>query len=425
MRGCRTAHFVPVQHAARHIARLACCVLLASAAAPQALHAQDLVLTNARVVDVAEGRVSPATTIVIEAGRIRSIGSGAAPAGARVIDLAGRFVAPGLMDAHVHIATAEQAMRALASGVTTARSMGVSHYADVGLRALAAAGAIRVPEIVAAGYHVRPQPAEQFFLDHPDLARFMGGRMRGAEALRAMVRAQVGRGVGFIKTNATERAGLPDTDPRVQLYDEAELRASVEEARAAGIGVAAHAHGDEGGRAAVLAGVRSIEHGTYLSTETLRLMAERGTFLAPTVAIVTDLAAPGGDYDNPGLIVRGRHMLPRVREMVRNAHALGVRVVAATDTGYGPESTTRLGHELEELVAAGMSPLEALRAATTVNADLFGIAARTGRVAAGLEADLIVLERNPLEDIRTVQDVLMVISDGVVVAERGVRASTD
>ncbi len=425
MRGCRTAHFVPVQHAARHIARLACCVLLASAAAPQALHAQDLVLTNARVVDVAEGRVSPATTIVIEAGRIRSIGSGAAPAGARVIDLAGRFVAPGLMDAHVHIATAEQAMRALASGVTTARSMGVSHYADVGLRALAAAGAIRVPEIVAAGYHVRPQPAEQFFLDHPDLARFMGGRMRGAEALRAMVRAQVGRGVGFIKTNATERAGLPDTDPRVQLYDEAELRAIVEEARAAGIGVAAHAHGDEGGRAAVLAGVRSIEHGTYLSTETLRLMAERGTFLAPTVAIVTDLAAPGGDYDNPGLIVRGRHMLPRVREMVRNAHALGVRVVAATDTGYGPESTTRLGHELEELVAAGMSPLEALRAATTVNADLFGIAARTGRVAAGLEADLIVLERNPLEDIRTVQDVLMVISDGVVVAERGVRASTD
>ncbi len=425
MRGCRTAHFVPVQHAARHIARLACCVLLASAAAPQALHAQDLVLTNARVVDVAEGRVSPATTIVIEAGRIRSIGSGAAPAGARVIDLAGRFVAPGLMDAHVHIATAEQAMRALASGVTTARSMGVSHYADVGLRALAAAGAIRVPEIVAAGYHVRPQPAEQFFLDHPDLARFMGGRMRGAEALRAMVRAQVGRGVGFIKTNATERAGLPDTDPRVQLYDEAELRAIVEEARAAGIGVAAHAHGDEGGRAAVLAGVRSIEHGTYLSTETLRLMAERGTFLAPTVAIVTDLAAPGGDYDNPGLIVRGRHMLPRVREMVRNAHALGVRVVAATDTGYGPESTTRLGHELEELVAAGMSPLEALRAATTVNADLFGIAARTGRVAAGLEADLIVVERNPLEDIRTVQDVLMVISDGVVVAERGVRASTD
>jgi len=234
-----------------------------------------------------------------------------------------------------------------------------------------------------------------------------------------MTRAIVSRGVDFVKTNATERAGLPNTDPRKQFYSEAELRVIVDEAATAGIGVSAHAHGDAGGRAAVRAGVRSIEHGTYLSTETLTLMAERGTFLTPTIAIVRDLTIPGGDYDNAVLNIRGRHMLPRVQEMARNAHELGVRIVAGTDTGYGVESTTTLAHELIELVSIGMSPLEALRAATTNTAELFGLSDRTGRIVEGLEADLIVLERNPLEDIGVVQDVLMVISDGKVIVQRG------
>jgi imidazolonepropionase-like amidohydrolase len=148
-------------------------------------------------------------------------------------------------------------------------------------------------------------------------------------------------------------------------------------------------------------------------------MAERGTFLTPTIAIVRDLTIPGGDYDNAVLNIRGRHMLPRVQEMARNAHELGVRIVAGTDTGYGIESTTTLAHELIELVSIGMSPLEALRAATTNTAELFGLSDRTGRIVEGLEADLIVLERNPLEDIGVVQDVLMVISDGKVIVQRG------
>jgi imidazolonepropionase-like amidohydrolase len=112
-------------------------------------------------------------------------------------------------------------------------------------------------------------------------------------------------------------------------------------------------------------------------------------------------------------------MLPRVQEMARMAHGMGVKIAAATDTGYGPESTTTLAHELLELVEIGMTPLEALRAATVVNAELFGITDRTGVVAPGLEADLIVLERNPLENIGVVQDVLMVVSDGKVVVQRG------
>ena len=398
------------------LAMLAAATLLATPAS-----AQDVVLTNANVVDVTDGSIRSGVTVVVRDLRIASIADeGAAPpSGVRTVDLMGRYLAPGLMDAHVHVGSAADAQRALRSGVTTMRSMGTSHYVDVGLRELQAAEYLEAPQYLAAGYHVRPTPAEAFFQDHPELGHLYGKEVRGEEAVRAMTRAIVSRGVDFVKTTATERAGLPNTDPRKQLYSEEELRAIVDEAGSAGIGVSAHAHGDAGGRAAVRAGVRSIEHGTYLSTETLMLMVERGTFLAPTIAIMRDLTIPGGDYDNAVLNIRGRHMLPRVREMARNAHELGVRIVAATDTGYGTESTTTLAHELLELVNIGMSPLEALRAATTNAAELFGLSDRTGRIVEGLEADLIVLERNPLEDIGVVQDVLMVVSDGKVIVQRG------
>ena len=383
--------------------------------------AQDLVLTNARVVDVHDGTVSEPATVVIEDGRIVAITDGAAdaPEGAATVDLMGRYLAPGLLDAHVHVSSVANARRALLSGVTTMRSMGTSHYVDVGMRELQAAGHLEAPQYLAAGYHVRPPAAEAFFQDHPELGHLYGSEIRGEDAVRAMTAAIVSRGVDFVKTNATERAGLPETDPRRQFYPEAELRAIVDEAGRAGIPVAAHAHGDAGARAAVEAGVRSIEHGTYISPETLAIMLEMGTYLVPTIAIVSDLTIPGGDYDNAVLNVRGRHMLPRVREMARNAHEMGVKIVAATDTGYGPESTTTLAHELIEFAGIGMTPLEALRAATTTAAELFGLEGQVGAIAPGLEADLIVLERNPLVDIAVVQDVLMVVSDGKVVVQRG------
>ncbi|MDE2782048.1 MAG: amidohydrolase family protein [Gemmatimonadota bacterium] len=383
--------------------------------------AQDLVITNARVVDVTNGTVSEPTTVVVEGGRITVIAEDAAnlPEGAATVDLMGRYLAPGLLDAHVHVSSIADARRALLSGVTTMRSMGTSHYVDVGMRELQAAGYLDAPQYLAAGYHVRPPAAEAFFQDHPELGHLYGQDVRGEEAVRAMTRAIVSRGVDFVKTNATERAGLPDTDPRRQFYSEAELRAIVEEARTAGIPVAAHAHGDAGARAAVEAGVRSIEHGTYISPETLATMVEMGTYLVPTIAIVSDLTIPGGDYDNAVLNIRGRHMLPRVREMARSAHEMGVKIVAATDTGYGPESTTTLAHELIEFAGIGMTPLEALRSATTTAAELFGLEGRVGAIAPGLEADLIVLEHNPLDDIAVVQDVLMVVSDGRVVVQRG------
>ncbi len=408
----------------RHVPRAAswgaAALAVISLTLPGPASGQSLVLTGANVVDVTTGAVTTGAAIIIEDGRIVSIGPGPAPEGAeRVIDLEGKFVTPGLMDAHVHIGSEDQARRALRSGVTTARSMGTSHYVDVGLRDLIRAGHAEGPELLAAGYHVRPGPPEAFFLDHPDMAGHRADGVRGTEAVGAMVTRVLDRGVDFVKTTATERAGLPETDPRKQLYWEDELRRMTELAGARGVPVAAHAHGDAGGRAAVAAGVTSIEHGSYLGPETLGMMVERGTYLVPTIAIVTDVAEPGGDYDVAPLLVRGRHMLPRLRETAANAHRMGVKIVAATDTGYGPGSVIRLAHELEELVGIGMSPLQALQSATTVAAELFGVSDRTGRLAPGLEADLVVVERNPLEDVGVMQDVLMVVSDGRVAAQIG------
>jgi imidazolonepropionase-like amidohydrolase len=406
----------------RPLTRLLLVVLLTSSPVTAQSVGSDsvLVLTGARVIDPARDAPIDNATVVIVGRQIRAVTSGRAeyPSGARVLDLTGRTIVPGLIDAHVHLGDAAAARRALHSGVTTARSMGVSHFVDVGLRELAAQGVIDAPEIIAAGYHVRPRPSRALFLDQPTLADLYWSDVHGAEAVRRVADALLARGVDVIKTNATERAGLPDTDPRKTLYSETELRVLVEHAGKAGIGVAAHAHGDEGGRAAVLAGVRSIEHGTYLSPETLAIMAERGTYLVPTIAVVRDLTMPGGDYDNATLLLRGQHMLPRIRETATNAHRAGVRLVTATDTGYGPESVVRLSHELLEFVALGLSTLDAIRAASTVAADLLGVADHAGRVAVGFDADLVVLERDPLTDIGAYRDPLMVINNGKVALDR-------
>lgn len=394
--------------------------LVVGSGSTAAIDAQDTAFTRARVLDVESGAVLENATVLVSGGRIRSVEEGGGvPAGYTTVDVQGLYLLPGLMDAHAHITNLEDARRALLSGVTTARSMGASHYVDVGIRELARSGAVDAPDLLAAGYHVRPPAGDDLFLDHPDLVRYRAGGIQGEPAIRELVTAILDRDVDWIKTNATERAGLAETDPRKQFYSEAEMRIMVEVAGARDVGVAAHAHGDAGGRAAVEAGVRSVEHGTFLTPATLARMAERGTYLVPTMAIVADLTTAGGDYDSAALQMRGRVMLPRMRETVREAHRLGVPIVASTDTGYGPNSVVRVSHELEEFVGIGMTPLQALQSATTVAGALLEVADRTGRVEPGLEADLIVLERNPLDDIRAVQDVLMVVNNGRIVVTRG------
>ncbi|MFT5515862.1 MAG: imidazolonepropionase-like amidohydrolase [Rhodothermales bacterium] len=385
------------------------CLLLALLSAP--VHAQTTAFTNANVFDGVGETVLEGTTVVVRDGLIASIG-GAVPADAKVIDLEGRFLLPGYIDAHVHIASIASLQRALESGVTTARSANTPQYQDVGLRDLVRAGRLPGPEILAAGTFVTPHPGDRALAD-PRLA-LLFDEVQTEEQIRQVVRINVERGADVIKTRGTERAGLPDTDPRKQVYTQEQLSWVVDEASKAGLPVLVHAHGDEGARAAVLAGARSIEHGTYLTDETLDLMKTRGTFLVPTYTVVTDLLEPGGDYDDPVLIIRAQHMLPNLERAIRSAHAKGIRIVASTDTGYDAQSLARVGTEMTHFVRLGMTPFEALQSATTVAADLLQVSDRTGRIVEGYEADLVVVAGNPLEDIRHVQDVVLVMSNGVL-----------
>jgi imidazolonepropionase-like amidohydrolase len=378
-----------------------------------------IVFTHANVIDGISNQPIRDAAVAVRDGRIESINATGSPipAGAVVFDLQNRWLLPGYIDAHAHVPDMTAARRALLSGTTTLRDMGVNHFADIGIRDLNHAGVVDVPDIVAAGYHVRPHPADEFFLDFPKLRDLMTG-VQGPENVRRMVRAQAERGVNVIKIMATERAGLPDTDPRKRVFSDEELAAAVDEARKAGLGVAAHAHGDTGARAAVLAGVRSIEHGTYLSDATLKIMKDRGTYLVPTIATVIDLIDPEGDYDNPILSMRGKAMLPRVRETAAHAWKIGVKIVAGTDTGYLPQSTRRVPDEIAELVGIGMPPMEAIKAGTSMAAECLGIEKRTGSIRPGLEADLIVVDRDPLEDVNALRDVLFVMNNGKVFMNR-------
>ncbi len=377
-----------------------------------------LVVVHANVVDVVTGAVTRDATVQIDGRLITRIASGApAPAGARVVDAQGRWMLPGLIDAHTHIASLDAARRALESGVTTVRSASTPLFQDVAIRDAVRRGTLPGPDMQAAGVFVTPDLGETVLADSRLGPLFLSG-VRTPEQLRALVRVNLDHGVDVIKTRGTERAGLPNTDPRKQVYDEAQLRAVVEEAATRNVPVEAHAHGDEGAYAAVAAGVRSIEHGTYISDSTLRLMKAKGTFLVPTLSTLADLIEPGGDYDDPILQLRGKHMFPRAEDAIRQAHAMGVKVVTGGDTQYGPTSVTRISHEVARFAKLGFTPLEALQAATTVAAELLRIEKTVGRVAPGFEADLILVERNPLDDISALQDVLVVISNGQLAMSR-------
>ena len=383
-----------------------------------------IALTNANVVNVRTGAIQRNTTLILRGGLIERIGPPSptaatdAAGGMRTIDLRGRYVVPGLIDAHVHISSLPQLRSALESGVTTVRSAGVSHYVDVGMRDLVRKGFIAGPEVLAAGYHVRPGVAPELFLDFPDLGDLLSGGVSNADAIRRVVRANLSKGVDWIKVLATERAGTPDTDPRKQVYSQEELRILVTEAAGKEIPVMAHAHGAEGADAAVRAGVRSIEHGTYLTDETLQLMAKQGTYFDPTADIVNDLTEAGGDYDNAALKRRGEMMRPILEAAIGKAIKFGVKVVAGSDTSYGPNSIARISREAGELVAAGMTPLQALQAATIVNAEMLRIEKRVGALESGLEADVVIVEGNPIENIRTLLDPLLVISNGRIGLDR-------
>jgi|SRR6056297_203385 len=384
----------------------------------QQLEPKKYALVNGHVVDHLEEKILENTMILVADGKIEQIlpGKNEAPEGYEVIDLKEKFILSGFMDAHTHLNSLQAAERALHSGVTTVRSSSVPYFQDVAIKNLVDKNYIAGPDMIPAGVFVTPDLGESVLAD-PQLASLFEG-VTTEEALRKLVKINVDRGAMFIKTRGTERAGLPDTDPRKQTYSLDQLKIVVDEASKYGVPIQIHGHGDEGSYAAVAAGARSIEHGTYLSEKTLRLMVEKGTYFVPTFSTVFDLTQPGGDYDNPILRNRGRHMLPELEATIKKARELGVNIVTGADTGYGPNSLTRVSHEMTFFVEMGFSAYESIRASTSTAAQLLQIEDRTGQISPGFEADLVVLNSNPIEDIRSTQDVILVMSNGHLVLNR-------
>jgi len=384
------------------------------AVAPLHAHAGGQALFNCNVFDGVHPDIRSGMTLLVNEGRIEKVSRDeGVPDGYEPIDCEGYYLVPGLFDVHTHLDNPEAMQRALESGVTTVRSASVPAFQDVGLREMVRAGALPGPDVVAAGVYVTPDLEDGIMAD-PRLAKLYGG-VQTEEELRLVVQVNADHGVDVIKTRGTERAGRADTDPREQVYTERQLAIVVDEAAKHGLPVMVHAHGDEGARAAVEAGARSIEHGTYLSEDTLRLMKEKGTWFVPT--LITMIEMNEEQYEG-ALRMRGSHMVPRLEQAIRDGHRIGVKFATGADNYYDAQSINRISLEVMHLVRLGFTPFEALQAATVSSAELLGLDDRTGRIEPGYEADLVLVPDNPLEDVMALQDVLLVMSNGKVALKR-------
>jgi imidazolonepropionase-like amidohydrolase len=377
---------------------------------------QPIIIEGGTVVDPETGHSVEDGVLVLEGGRVSAVGSrnetrraAAALSGrARVLQASGRWVLPGLIDVHVHANALTDAATILQGGATSVRSGSTSFYQDVALAALPAWAAGATPRMSPAGLFISPELGESLLAD-PDLGPLVslhGGVTEPAD-LAYLAQVNLKRGATVIKTRANPRAGLPEQDPRELVYNYEQLSAVVKAAGKAG--VLCHAYSAEGIDGAVRAGVRSIEHGVFVTEETISRMASRGTYFTPTLDAITGMSRSS----DPILAARGREYTPIIKEAVRAAHEAGVTVVAGTDS-FGSE-VTPIGTEVRLLTEAGLSPLEALRAATVNAASLLGWSRDAGRLVRGSYADAVIVNADPLSNGSALEQICAVVAQGVLV----------
>jgi imidazolonepropionase-like amidohydrolase len=408
----------------------------AAAAQAPAASSPPTVLRAARLLDVRGGRIVQGAVVVVQDGRIASIG-GAVPAGATVIDLGDVTLSPGLIDLHTHLSYdiegnwvmrevtetsvdaalrgVRNARRTVEAGFTTVRDLGSADFVDIKLMRAVDTGFVPGPRIVGAGHALGITGGH---CDTTGLAPglqerdWRSGIADGVDDVMRAVRYQIKHGAKVIKVCATAGVLSFESSVGAQQFTEAELKAAVEEAARHDMRVAAHAHGAAGIKAAIRAGVISIEHGSMLDDEGIDLMKSRGTYLVPTSHLVDAInlnALP------PAIRAKAESVLPIARENLRKAIARGVKIGFGTDAAVYPHGDN--AKELAVYTKLGMPAIDAVRTATTVAAEVLGVTDR-GAIEPGLLADVIAIAGNPLEDVRAYQDVRFVMVGGKVLLKK-------
>lgn len=378
-----------------------------------------LVVEGGTLLDPATGHVVEDAVVVVRDGTVLAAGSrdatrrarATAGSAATTIDASGEWVLPGLVDVHAHLNALADADFVLRRGATTVRSGTSTFYQDVAMRPLAEWAPGTVPRMRAAGVFVTPELGDTVLAD-PDLAPLAALRngVKDPQDIAHLVKVNVSRGVDVVKTRANPRAGLPEQDPRELVYDKEQIRAVVR--AAAGRPVLCHAYSAEGCHGAVAGGIRSLEHGVFVSEQTIALMARKGTYYTPTLWAVGSMA----DSSDPVLAQRGREYTPIHLAAVRAAYEAGVPVVAGTDT-FGTDGVP-VGEEVRRLHAAGIPALDAIRAATSRAARLLGWSDTIGRLAPGFAGDLVTVAGDPLADPGVLASPTTVEAQGVAVVKK-------
>ncbi len=390
-----------------------------------------------RLFDPKTGAVVNNAFILIENDKITAAGPNVTvPAGYEVIDLKDKFVLPGLLDCHTHVTSQPgnyyddifrkspidvavtahlYARRTLEAGFTTIRDVGAGEFIDVALRNAINRGEVPGPRMQVATLTVGATGGHGDTSGFSPYLKFgsFSGLADGVDEIRKLIRFEIKYGADVIKMIATAGVLSEEESVGAPQFSQEEMNAVVEEAKMWGRKVAAHAHGTEGIKRAIRAGVASIEHGSFIDEEGIRLMKERGTYLVADIYNDDYILAEFGKLGYPDKIIEKERMVGRLqRENFQKAALAGVKIAYGTDAGVYPHGWN--GKQFAHMVKWGLTPLQALQAATINAADLLGWNDKVGVIAAGAFADIIAVDGDPLKDVTEMERVKFVMKGGTV-----------